>query len=510
MQRFVTFSKGRAKRALFLGAHESHNRDFGAVAVKGRDPDDAELWVLTDTGGGRFTIMQASSGRYLDAHQIESLDFLAVTRRRQNDNTQLWRLIGTGEDVRIQQVSSGRVLHRRTDAADFRVVTRPDSGDGAQEWRVRDQFIVTLDRSEEFDTPLAAGSPTACVSPGLDVYNIAYRDTSGRLHELWRDANGATGTTNLTTSVPGGAPRAAGDPFAYVDTVRNTEILLYRGRDDGEVHSLYWSTGAVGHDALSKSAGAPTAAGNPVGYYTPATDTHHVIYRKNNGHLHVLFSNGIEPIQNGGSTTGDSQKAAGDPTAFVGSTGVNWVIYRSPDRRILGLSWKGAGEPFVNDLSGVAGAPKAASDSDPVGHYTAHDDTHQVYYRDGSGNLWELFWQGDAPVQARNLTAATPGAVEATGTPTASYLAKANTDLHHSVAYRSSDGRLHQILWGSRASKPLDLEINKVNNPNPSVPVGRLAGFTVDGAESTHVVYRGVDNHIHEVRLGLPPITALA
>ena len=114
-----------------------------------------------------------------------------------------------------------------------------------------------VDRSAEFGTPPAAGPPTACVIPGLGVHNIAYRDTSGRLHELWRDAQGATGTTNLTANA--GAPPAAGSPFAYVDTSRNTEILLYRG-SDGTVRSLYWSTGAVGHDNLSGTAGAPPAA----------------------------------------------------------------------------------------------------------------------------------------------------------------------------------------------------------------------------------------------------------
>lgn len=111
-----------------------------------------------------------------------------------------------------------------------------------------------VDRSGEFGTPLASGAPTACVIPGLGAHNIAYRDTSGSLHELWRDARGGTGTTNLTANA--GAPPAAGNPFAYVDTRRNTEILLYRG-GDGAVRSLYWSTGAVGHDDLSGSARAP-------------------------------------------------------------------------------------------------------------------------------------------------------------------------------------------------------------------------------------------------------------
>jgi hypothetical protein len=222
-----------------------------------------------------------------------------------------------------------------------------------------------------------------------------------------------------------------------------------------------------------------------------------VIYRKG-GDLHVLFCIGVERIQDGGILTGASSqlKAAGDPTAFVGSAGINWVIYRSrQNARILGVSWKD-GAPFTDELSGVAGAPGPAGD--PVGHYTAHDDTHQVYYRDGDGNLWELFWQGNTPVQARNLTAATPRAVPATGTPTVFYSAGTNT---HHVIY-SANGGLHDIHWRSRAEEPDHLDLTIAPAPAPSAD--RLAGFTVEGPTPLHVAYRGANNpsHIHEVRWG--------
>jgi hypothetical protein len=51
--------------------------------------------------------------------------------------------------------------------------------------------------------------------------------------KLWRDAQGVTGTTKLIADE--GQPTAVGNPFAYVDTSRNTVILLYRG-GDGIVH----------------------------------------------------------------------------------------------------------------------------------------------------------------------------------------------------------------------------------------------------------------------------------
>ena len=493
-QRFVTIQQGRGRRRRFLDAFETEQEDFGVITRLNRD-DNLQRWVLTDMGGGSCTLMQASGSRYLDAHEIDGLDFRVVTRRRQGNDTQLWRLIDVDGGVAIRQESSGRVLQTKgTTTGDFPVVTRPLSVDAAQRWRIVDIDAVTVDRTGEYDTPPAAGSPTACVVPGLGVHNIAYRDTSGRLHELWRDARGITGTTNLTAAVPGGAPRAVGNPFAYVDTLRNTEVLLYRGSDNG-VHSLYWSTGPVGHDFLSGTAGTPNAGGNPVGYYTPSIDTHNVVYRRRDGHLHLLTWVGVAPVFDGGNLTGAVQQptAAGDPTAFVGSAGFNWVVYRSVDHRILGLAWN-VGATIPNDLSGAAGAAPPAGD--PVAHFTVHDDTHQVYYRDGNGHVWELFWSGNAPVQARNLTAATPGAVAATGTPTAYY--SAGADAHH-VVYRSGAGRLHEFRWQSRGSTPEHADLTaSAATPRPSAD--RLAGFTSEGTPSRHVAYRGVDNHIYEVR----------
>ena len=99
------------------------------------------------------------------------------------------------------------------------------------------------------------------------MQNIVYRDTRGHLHELWRDAIGQIGTTDLTTKA--GAPTAAGDPFAYLETTTGLELVVYRDSGPGGVHSLYWSTGDVGLDNLSLVAGSPAAAGTPVGHFNP-------------------------------------------------------------------------------------------------------------------------------------------------------------------------------------------------------------------------------------------------
>jgi hypothetical protein len=235
--------------------------------------------------------------------------------------------------------------------------------------QVEDPTKHLVDRTAEFGTPAAASAPTACVIPGLGVHNIAYRDTSGRLHELWRDAQGQTGTSNLTQLA--GAPAAVGNPFALVDTARSTEILLFRG-GDGTVRSLYWSTGPVGHDDLSGTAGAPRADGDPVGYYFAPADMFHVVYRGTDDHLHELYWTGVAPVGYGGNLTGTigAPKAAGTPSGFINAAGVNIVAYRSVDGRILSVYWA-EGPSGLDDLSGTAGTPPAAGD--PFGYYTTHE-----------------------------------------------------------------------------------------------------------------------------------------
>jgi hypothetical protein len=94
-----------------------------------------------------------------------------------------------------------------------------------------------LSRSGPAGAPRALGSPTAVVVGA--TADIVYRDSDGRLHELWRDPSGATGTSDLTAL---GAPPAAGDPFGYLETPLSHLIIVYRGKDDKHVHSLYWGT----------------------------------------------------------------------------------------------------------------------------------------------------------------------------------------------------------------------------------------------------------------------------
>lgn len=347
-----------------------------------------------------------------------------------------------------------------------------------------------VNRTGQHHAPGATGAPTAVVIPAMGVQNIAYRDGSGRLHELWRDAGGSTGTSNLTALA--NAPAAVGNPFAYVDTTVVLEILLYRATD-GHVHSLYWSTGAVGHDNLSGSAGAPKAAGNPVGYFVASQNLHHVIYRTGAGHLEEMWWVGTGAVGHGDLTAlASAPVAAGDPAAIADPvSGFNLVFYRGSNGHIYDLYWS-SGPVNFEDLSGFAGTPPAAGD--PVAYYTAHDDTKQITYRSGNGHLHELFWAGNNPVAGWDLTAAA-GAPPAASDPAAYYSIGTNTK---HVIYRSSNGRLHEIWWVPGGGTPAHVDLTAF--AGAPLAADKPAAFTVEGPNSQHVAYRATDNNIYEIR----------
>jgi hypothetical protein len=121
----------------FLDAHEIQSLDFNVVTRPFQN-NNTQRWILTDMGGGLFTIQQLSTGRFLDAHEIADLDFRVVTRPRQDNNTQLWRLRDVGSSFfTVQQVSSGRFLDAHQIASlDFQVVTRPPQNNDSQLWQI--------------------------------------------------------------------------------------------------------------------------------------------------------------------------------------------------------------------------------------------------------------------------------------------------------------------------------------------------------------------------------------
>jgi hypothetical protein len=119
----------------YLDAHQNGSVDFRAV-TRPQQFDDTQLWYVVPEGGA-YRIQQASTGRYLDAHENDSVDYSVVTREWQPDDTQRWHIETIeGEQRKIRQLSSGRWLDAyQDDAVDFMAVTRPE-GNSTQMWNV--------------------------------------------------------------------------------------------------------------------------------------------------------------------------------------------------------------------------------------------------------------------------------------------------------------------------------------------------------------------------------------
>jgi hypothetical protein len=352
---------------------------------------------------------------------------------------------------------------------------------------------TALRRSAEFGTPPAVGAPAACFVAPLGVRNIVYRDTDGRLHELWQDVAGLTGTANLTEVI--GGPTASGNPFLYVDTVAGQLLVLYRGTD-GHVHCLY--TG--GHDDLSGAAGAPNAVGDPVGTFNSATNINHVAYRGVDGQLHVLYWTAAEdrphyegPLRD---SLGQAPPPAGDPSMFFDGRGTNLVVYRGNDHHIHSIYWS-TDEAGHDALSGFAGTPTA--NGEPVAHYIPELDLTQIIYRGNDDRLYEIYSAGEAPAQGWDLTAWVPGAPLADSDPAVYYMPADNSS---HVIYRSSDNHLHELSW-IQGQTPTHVDLTVAGLARRAVD--QPAAFTAGGPISTqHVIYRSTDNEIREIRWPTP------
>ncbi|WP_194852830.1 RICIN domain-containing protein [Nocardia sp. SYP-A9097] len=125
----------------YLDAWNDGTHDYNVV-TRPKQGDVSQQWRIhwDDSGTGTGTVEQVSSHRYLDAHEIESLDYHLVTRPVQNNPTQQWRIqsIGGGKYA-MQQVSSNRYVdaHEIVEK-DYGVVSRPAQNNTTQ------QFVLVV------------------------------------------------------------------------------------------------------------------------------------------------------------------------------------------------------------------------------------------------------------------------------------------------------------------------------------------------------------------------------
>ena len=104
--------------------------------------------------------------------------------------------------------------------------------------------------------------------------------------------------------------------------------------------------------------------------------------------------------------------------------------------------WFGGGAVRNRDLTALSGAPTAVGNVS--GGYNRHDNTQHVIFRAGDGTLHELwYFLGTRQVGHSALTAAY-GGPKAADKPV--YFSTERAP-HQHVAYRGTDGHIHEYLW---------------------------------------------------------------
>jgi hypothetical protein len=253
--------------------------------------------------------------------------------------------------------------------------------------------------------------------------------------------------------------------------------------------------GSWHHNDITAAAGAPAASGIASGYMFPAQGTQHVVYRGIDQHIHELWwaSDGWHHNDLSASTGAPAAAGAPDGYMFV-AQGTQHVVYRGGDEHIHELWWGSDGWQH-NDLTAAAagGAPLAAGN--PNGYMFANQRTQHVVYRGGDQHIHELWWASDG-WHHNDLTAAAPGAPTTAGAPNG-YMFVAQGTQH--VVYRGGDQHIHELWWASDGWHHNDLTGASGGSP---VAAGNPSGYMFPAQGTQHVVYPGTDEHIHELWWG--------
>ena len=281
--------------------------------------------------------------------------------------------------------------------------------------------------------PAAAGNPAAYVRSD-QVNSVVFRGADGHIRELFLlFGSGAWGVSDLTAIT--GAPAASGDPSGYVRS-DGVNAVVYRS-NNGHIQelSIALGSGHWGAGDLTALAGAPLAAGDPVGY-ARAGGTNSVVYRGVDGHIHELFLGA-------GWGTGDltaltgAVSTVGNPSAHVRSDGVDSVVYRGTDNHIHELFFVPGRDWGTGDLTSLTGAAPAAGNPSA---YTRADGIDAIVFRSTDNHVRELYLAGGWGTG--DLTALT-GAPNSVSDPRAYVRADGVSD----VVFRSADSHVHELYF---------------------------------------------------------------
>jgi hypothetical protein len=253
---------------------------------------------------------------------------------------------------------------------------------------------------------------------------------------------------------------------------------------------------------------------NLVGKYVPAQDSRlaayawqtvpsaHVIYVDANGDLIELWLNAFPPYLHGATNLsaatgfqGFNAPKSSSPLAGYAfeNQGTQHVFYIAKDNTIRELYYSG-GNWFGNNLSQSLGPPAPAPGSPLAAYVQEFDNTQHVIYIAHNGDIQELYW-------AKTWNSGQPDLTKTTGTPQpaansdlAGYSAEYEQTEH--VVYVGVDGHIHE-LWNKQGWFTTDLTLSaNATLPRDATP---LAGYSFENEQTHHVAYVDANGDVHEL-----------
>jgi hypothetical protein len=177
----------------------------------------------------------------------------------------------------------------------------------------------------------------------------------------------------------------------------------------------------------------------------------------------------------------------------VGTEGSR-VYHLDASQHVIELAWLNGWH--FSDLTLAAQAGLAAPGS-PFAAYTMPSGTEnhpRVHYLDGSGNIDQIGWDGQA-WHFQNLSIAT-GGVAASDSPLAGFpMASGNATLF----YVGKDRHVRELFWNGSHWLPTS-DVSNLSNVPVAVAAGSpLAAFSAYTGTLQRVYFQGVDGHVYEL-----------
>lgn len=188
--------------------------------------------------------------------------------------------------------------------------------------------------------------------------------------------------------------------------------------------------------------------------------------------------------------------ALNGPSAFE-LAGLQQAFYRGTDEHVQELSWDIAGW-HPHDLTIEAGGPLVRESPASYG-FQGQSTQHVVYVASDEltgGHVHELWRDSHGGWHdGGNLTAITGAPTLADGQPSV-YAFEAQFTQH--VFYRGIDGNIHELRWATDTSG-WHYWGNLTAQTGAPKAAGDPRGYVFVPQDTQHVVYQGVDGHIHEL-----------